>query len=43
MNWTSASVVDETPTNDELATGANWTRAAAESKQVGMIALVHTL
>lgn len=43
MNWTSASVVDETPTNDELATGANWTRAATESKQVGMIALVHTL
>lgn len=43
MNWTSASQVDETPSNAELATGANWTRAAAESKQVGMIALVHTL
>lgn len=43
MNWTSASQEDETPSNAELATGANWTRAAAESKQVGMIALVHTL
>ena len=43
MNWTSASQVDETPSNAELATGSNWTRAAAESKQVGMIALVHTL
>lgn len=43
MNWTSASQVDETPSNDELATGSNWTRAAAESKQVGMIALVHTI
>lgn len=43
MNWTSASQEDETPSNAELATGSNWTRAAAESKQVGMIALVHTL
>lgn len=44
MSWIgSANIVDETPNNTELATGTNWTRAVAESKQVGMVALVHTL
>ena len=44
MSWIgSANIVDETPSNTELATGANWERAAVESKQVGMVALVHTL
>lgn len=44
MSWIgSANIADETPSNTELATGTNWERAAVESKQVGMVALVHTL
>lgn len=44
MSWIgSANIAKETPTNEELAVGTNWERAAAESKQVGMVALVHTL
>lgn len=44
MSWIGQSnIAKETPTNEELATGTNWERAAAESKQVGMVALVHTL
>lgn len=44
MSWIgSANIADETPNNNELATGTNWQRAAVESKQVGMVALVHTL
>lgn len=43
MSWKGTTVTDETPSNAELALGGNWERAAAESKQVGMVALVHTL
>jgi hypothetical protein len=45
MSWNAASnaLAAETPSNSELATGTNWVRAAAESKQVGMVALKHTL
>lgn len=44
MSWIgSANIADETPSNAELATGTNWKRVAAESKQVGMVALVHTI
>ena len=45
MSWNAASATleAETPSNTELANGENWVRAAAESKQVGMVALVHTL
>lgn len=45
MSWNAAaaSLENETPSNTELADGANWKRAVAESKQVGMVALVHTL
>lgn len=44
MSWIgSANIADETPSNAELATGTNWQRVAAESKQVGMVALVHTI
>lgn len=45
MSWNAAagSLVAETPSNSELSTGTNWIRAAAESKQIGMVALKHTL
>ena len=44
MSWIGgANIADETPSNAELEVGTNWTMAAAEAKQVGMVALVHTL
>ena len=45
MSWnaSASSLAAETPSNAELADGDNWKRASAESKQVGMVALVHTL
>ena len=45
MSWiaSSANLVAETPSNSELAIGTNWQRVSAESKLVGMVALVHTL
>lgn len=45
MSWiaSASDITAETPSNSELATGTNWQLAAAESKQVGMVALKHTL
>lgn len=45
MSWiaSASDIAAETPSNSELATGTNWQLAAAESKQVGMVALKHTL
>lgn len=45
MSWVASAsdITAETPSNSELATGTNWQLAAAESKQVGMVALKHTL
>lgn len=44
MSWIGgANIADETPSNAELEVGTNWTMAAAEAKQVGMVAFVHTL
>lgn len=43
MAWTPASTLTgATPTNSELATGANWTKVA-DTKQFGIVKLVHTL
>lgn len=45
LSWiaSAANIENETPSNTELASGDNWQRVTAESKQVGMVALVHTL
>lgn len=37
MKWLGGSVAGDTPTNAELATGANWTMAAADARLLGMI------
>lgn len=43
MAWAPASsLADATPSNSELATGANWTKVA-DTKQFGIVKLVHTL
>ena len=43
MAWQPASTLaGATPSNDELATGANWTRVA-DVKKMGIVKLIHTL
>ena len=42
MKWQAASIAGATPSNAELATGANWSRVA-DVKKMGIVKLVHTL
>jgi len=43
MSWTPANAISgATPSNSELSTGANWTKIA-DTKQFGIVKLVHTL
>lgn len=42
MKWQAASIAGATPSNAELATGANWTRVA-DVKKMGIVKLVHTI
>lgn len=44
ISWVASptDISGATPSNDELATGANWNRVA-ELKKIGMVKLVHTL
>lgn len=39
-NWKESSVVDEFPTNDELALSTNWERKFPERKQVPFVAII---
>lgn len=43
MSWIgSANITKETPSNEELAVGANWA-TASDLKNIGMVALVHKI
>lgn len=44
MSWTgAANIADETPNNEELATGTNWAVAVDNLKKIGMVAIVHNI
>lgn len=42
MKWQATSIAGATPSNAELAIGANWTRVA-DVKKMGIVKLVHTI